>query len=197
VYANLADEQDCAFVSNLACFDLEHVVESAYLQKAEVADDLLSHFISLPSLRDGKVVPARVRAKLILGAFFVEQHLHEQLERVKRDLAAVPEADISAAMQHLVSVQKRAYWEVTDRAINIEWTDKARRRLIRALAEELVGGGASSHGTHHDTYHDEHHEEHHDDHHEGHALFLDHAVMVTVDGMRPSVLGAIGDDDDA
>jgi hypothetical protein len=190
VYANLADEQGCGFVSDLACFDLEHVVESAYLQKAEVADDLLGHFLSMPSVRDGRAVPARVRAKLILGAFFVEQHRPEQLDRVKRDLATVPVGDIAAAMQHLVSIQKRAYWEVTDRAVNIEWTDKARRRRIRALAEELMGIGES--------HHDEHpHEEPHDDHHEGHALFLDHAVTVTTEGMRPSVLGAVGDDDDA
>jgi|GEM_PF-1219091 len=197
VYAKLADDLDCAFAADLASFDLEHVVETAYLQKAEAADDLLKHFLSLPTVRNGKVSPARVRAKLIAAAFLAEQGLDEQLALVKRDLAEVPMAELAAAAQHLVSIQKRAYWEVTDRAINIEWTDKARRRRIRALAEELIGNG----------HYDEHaHDEHaHDEHHDGHGLFADahdhHDAHGSLDAAafttsRPSVLGAIVEEDD-
>ena len=139
VYANLADELGCGHASDLTGFDLEHIVETTYLQKSTAADDLLSHFLSLAHIREGRVIQARVRAKLIAAGFFAEQQLEAPLLRVKQDLASVPPADLKIATQSLVSVQKRAYWEITDRAINIEWTDKSRRRHIRALSDELLG----------------------------------------------------------
>jgi hypothetical protein len=176
VYANLADDLGCTFASDLAGFDLEHVVETTYLQKSEAADDVLAHFLSLSNVRGGRVVQARVRAKLIAGAFFAEQKLGPQLDRIKHDLAAVPPSDLQLATQRLVSVQKRAYWEITDRAVNIEWTDKARRRQIRALADELMG---VVHGAviepHGETTHEEH--EDHEEHDDQHGLFVDALVV--------------------
>jgi hypothetical protein len=193
VYSKLADDLECGFAADLASFDLEHVVETAYLQKAEAAEGRLNHFLSLPTLRSGRTSAARVRAKLIAAAFFAEQGLEVQLARVKRNLSEIPTADIASAAQHLVSIQKRAYWEMTDRAINIERTDKARRRRVRALAEELTAHG----------HHDEHHP--HDERYEGHGLFADaHEVhdehhaqdSGPLTTSRPSVLGAMVEDDD-
>jgi hypothetical protein len=140
-YADVADQLDCPFVSDLAGFDLEYVIETAYLQKSPAADGLLDNLLALRSSRNGQPIQARIRAKLIAGGFFSEHGFPEALERVRRDLETVPAEELSAAAHHLVSIQKRAYWEVTDRAINIEWTNKLRRRHIRALAEAIRSGG--------------------------------------------------------
>ncbi len=137
-YAGLADELGCPFVSDLAGFDLEYVVETAFLQKSPAGPDLLSRLLELPNVRDGRVVQARLRAKLIAGGFFAEQGLGGELERVKADLARVPPDELAAAAHHLVSIVRRAYWEVTDRAINIEWTKKARRGGISGVADEMA-----------------------------------------------------------
>ncbi len=139
VYANLADEVGCHSVADLAGFDLEFITEMAYLQKSPAAPELLAHLLSLSHERAGKITSARVRAKVLAGAFFEEQKLGEELAQVKLDLASVPAAELALAIQVLLLNQKRMYWEVTDRAVNIEWTDKVRRRHIRAFSDGLLG----------------------------------------------------------
>ncbi len=143
-YARVAHELGVTSVADLAAFDLEHVVEAAFVAESGAAEPLLSTLLAMPNQASGKWLGARVRSKLICAGFFAERGLGEPLERVKSHLAAVPADELRAAAAHVVSIDKRAYWEVTDRAINIEWTPRERRKLIREFARSLVGDDASA-----------------------------------------------------
>ena len=136
-YANLAEQMGIPFVSNLAGYDLVHVMEQAYLAQGGAADDLLKQLLGMPSLRDGKPHAARVQAKLIAAGFFAEHELAEPLERVRADLLAVPPEAVRAACEHLMHIGKQQFWEITDRAVNIEWTPTERRQHIQTFVAEL------------------------------------------------------------
>ncbi|MSP24586.1 MAG: DUF2254 domain-containing protein [Myxococcales bacterium] len=143
-YAKLAEELGVPSVADLAAFDLEHVVEAAFIAESGAADKLLETLLGMPNEVNGRPVGARLRAKIICAGFFLERGLSEPLERVHAHLATLPVEQLRQAVEDVVSVGKRAYWEVTDRAINIEWTSKERRAHVREFAESLYDAGTES-----------------------------------------------------
>ena len=138
-YAGVADESDMAFVSNLAGFDLEHIMEQAFEAELPVADELLDQVLSLDNYRAGEPRRSRIRVKLIAAGFFEQQGIETQLERVKRDLSTVPQEQLVAARDHLIAIGKKQFWEITDRAVNIEWSPPERRKHIRRVVASMVG----------------------------------------------------------
>jgi len=133
-YASVAEDRGLEFVSDLAGFDLEHMMEQAYRAELPVAAELLGNLLELAHERDGEPRPSRVRAKLIAAGFFIGQGMDSELQRVRDDLADVPKAVVAAACAKLMTIGKRQFWEITDRAVNIEWTDPDRRSDIEHAA---------------------------------------------------------------
>ena len=137
-YAEVAEQAGVEFVSNLAGFDLVHVVEQAYLAKNPAADEVLEDLLRLPTGPTPALMQARLRAWLIAAGFFSENDLQPQLERVRAALSSVPPMAVKLAADHLASIGKRAFWEITDRAINIEWTPASRREHIERFARTFA-----------------------------------------------------------
>jgi hypothetical protein len=137
-YAEVAEQAGVEFVSNLAGFDLVHVVEQAYLAKNPAADEVLEDLLRLPTGPTPALMQARLRAWLIAAGFFSENDLQPQLERVRAALSNVPPMAVKLAADHLASIGKRAFWEITDRAINIEWTPASRREHIERFARTFA-----------------------------------------------------------
>jgi hypothetical protein len=137
-YAKIAYEHQLVFVSDLAGYDLCHVMEEAYRAELAVADDVLTELLGLPNERGGVERPSRVRVKLIAAGYFEERGLTEQLERVTAALREIPYALVEDAFNHLTTVAKQQFWEITDRAVNIEWTEPERREHMRTVLRSLA-----------------------------------------------------------
>jgi hypothetical protein len=136
-YATIAEQSGVDFVSQLAAYDLEHVMEQAYMAENPSADEVLDDLLELEGSRSPSVRDSRLRSRLIAAGFFLERDMQPQLDRIRASLREVPPDALRQHCEHLVSIEKRQFWEITDRAVNIEWTPKSRRKLIKRFVEEL------------------------------------------------------------
>lgn len=137
-YANVADGHNLGFVSDLAGFDLGHVLEEVHDADLPVAPVVLDHFMGMPHRVGDGYRAARVRVKLIAAGYFAANDRAAELARVKHDLADVPNDVLEAAYAHLAAIGKEQFWEITDRAVNIEWTEPSRREHIRRVVDDLI-----------------------------------------------------------
>jgi hypothetical protein len=137
-YARIAEQKGDAFVPQLASFDLAHVIESAYAAGNPRAGELLDDLMGLPHVLSGEPDLLRIKAKLVLAGFLTSRDMKAELERLRENLADVPHAVLEAAAEELVGIEKRAFHEITDRQVNIEWTPPERRAHI---ARFVAAGG--------------------------------------------------------
>ncbi len=133
-YSRIAELKGDFFLPQLAAFDLAHVIESAYTAENPRACELLEDLLGMPHVIGGKPDTMRIKAKLIVGAYFASREMQPELERVRENLADVSGQVLETAADELVGVEKRAFHEITDRQVNIEWTPPERRPWISRFA---------------------------------------------------------------
>jgi hypothetical protein len=77
-----------------------------------------------------------VKAKLILGGFFVENRLETEAESVRKNLNDVDATAIDRAEIELLAAEK-SFFEVTDRQLNLEYVPDERREPLRQFCDSL------------------------------------------------------------
>ena len=137
-YSDLAEKLNCGFVASLAGYDLEHVLEQLYEYEHDRADDLLDVFLGMPHGDGLGPKQPLLRAKLIAAGFFSEQGLKKQRGKIRKNLADVSADAIRSAAAGVVAISNEAFWEITDRAVNIDWTPPSRRKHIERFAKTLI-----------------------------------------------------------
>ncbi|MEB2312998.1 MAG: DUF2254 domain-containing protein [Sorangiineae bacterium] len=136
-YAAIAERKGDDFVPQLAVFDLAHVTERAHQAGNPRAGELLDLLAEVSNLTRGALDPMKLKAKLVLAAYFVKHGRAGETSRLARAFEGVPRVEIERAAAELLSVGKRAYWEITDRQVNIEWTPPEDRGYITKFVESL------------------------------------------------------------
>ncbi len=136
-YARSAKAGGSPFVEQLAAFELGYMTRRAYESGSPAARDLLDGALGIPHLEKGEVVPLVVEAKLLTGAFFVENEHDEEAKVVLANLADVPPGAIVEAEQALLNAD-RCFFEVTDRQENFEYVRPERREPLRTFVRRLV-----------------------------------------------------------
>jgi hypothetical protein len=81
-----------------------------------------------------------VKAKLILGGFFVENRLEVEADIVRRSLCDVDSVSIERAEQELLDAD-RSFFEVTDRQLNLEYVPPERREPLKQFCDSLQVSG--------------------------------------------------------
>ena len=125
------------FAPQLAVFDLGYMVRRAYEAGSSAAPGLLTDVLALPHRTGPDVHSLAVKAKLILGAFFLETDHPAEAARVSDNLRDVGAAEIAGAERELLAAQ-RVFFEVTDRQVNLEYVPPERREPLRRFCAELV-----------------------------------------------------------
>ncbi|MEZ4403203.1 MAG: DUF2254 family protein [Kofleriaceae bacterium] len=136
-YAAMARQYGLVFAPQLAVFDLGYIVRRAYEAGAEAAPALLASLLGLPHRTADDVHTLAVKAKLILGAFFVEHGRTREAEQVRANLADVSGPEIARAEADLLAAE-RVFFEVTDHQVNLEYVPPERREPLRKFAATLV-----------------------------------------------------------
>jgi hypothetical protein len=77
-----------------------------------------------------------VKAKLILGGFFVENNLEAETELVRKNLSDVDPNNIERAEAELLAAD-RSFFEVTDRQLNLEYVPPERREPLKKFCDSL------------------------------------------------------------
>ncbi|MCZ7685339.1 MAG: hypothetical protein M5U28_43790, partial [Sandaracinaceae bacterium] len=120
------------FVWQLAAFDTAYVVRRAFEVDCAVRDELLEQALEFDHAPGGKVDLLVLKAKLMLGGFFVERGEDEAASRVTEHLRDVSTASLRRAEKDLMQAE-RVFFEVTDRQINLEWLAPERRPHVASF----------------------------------------------------------------
>src|SRR5262245_34536768 len=112
-------------------FDLGLMVTRAFEVGSPAAPVLLGDLLSLKHLAGVEPLPLIVKAKAVVGGSLLEAGRDAEAERVRANLADVPQATLQQAEQDLMTLEDRSFWEVTDRQVNFEWLAPERRDGVR------------------------------------------------------------------
>jgi hypothetical protein len=135
-YAVMARMSGMLFAPQLALFDLGFVTRRAYERASPVAGELLKIFLSLPHRTATDLHTMAVKAKLIIGGFFVENKLEAEADLVRKNLGDVDANSIERAETELLAAD-RAFFEVTDRQLNLEYVPPERREPLKKFCDSL------------------------------------------------------------
>lgn len=141
-YAGMARTYGMVFAPQLAVFDLGYITRRAFDSQRRAAPALLEQVLRLPHRTGADVHSMAVKAKLILGAYFVETGREPQAELVRRNLADVGGDDLSRAEADLLSADQ-SFFEVTDRQHNLEYVPPERRESLRQFCRSLAPAAAA------------------------------------------------------
>ncbi len=135
-YAAMARNYGMLFAPQLALFDLGYVTRRAYERASPAAGDLLKTVLSLPHRTADDLHSMAVKAKLILGGFFVENTLDVEADLVRKNLSDVDATHIERAQHELLDAE-RSFFEVTDRQLNLEYVPVERREPLKQFCDSL------------------------------------------------------------
>jgi hypothetical protein len=93
--------------------------------------------LSLPHRTGADVHSMAVKTKLILGAYLLETQHDAEAELVRKNLRDVDADELERAEADLLSAD-RAFFEVTDRQLNLEYVPPERREALRRFCRSLA-----------------------------------------------------------
>jgi len=137
-YGDLARHSGLEFVYQLAAFDLGYIVRRAYEVESPNARAVLDKALGIPHAGKDKPLALVVKAKLIVGGFFLEKKLEAEAALVRENLRDVP-ADAIAAAEHDLLAAERSFFEVTDRQVNLEYLEPSRRDHVKKFVASFAG----------------------------------------------------------
>ena len=135
-YAVMAKTYGMVFAPQLALFDLGYVTRRAYERASAAAPDLLKIALGMPHRSGNDLHTMAVKAKLILGGFFVENKRDGEADLVRKNLCDVDAAHIERAEQELLDADY-SFFEVTDRQLNLEYVPPERRKPLHEFCQSL------------------------------------------------------------
>jgi hypothetical protein len=135
-YATMARNFGMVFAPQLALFDLGYVTRRAYERASPAAPALLKQVLALPHRTGDDIHSMAVKAKLILGGFFVENKREVEAELVRKNLRDVDAGELERAEADLLSAD-RSFFEVTDRQLNLEYVPPERREPLQRFCRSL------------------------------------------------------------
>jgi hypothetical protein len=141
-YAGMARIYGMVFAPQLVVFDLGYVARRAYEGNCAAAPDLLTDVLGFPHRTGDDLHKMAVKAKLILGGFFLEVKREEEAAIVRKNLADVSNAEIERAAADLLAAD-RSFFEVTDRQLNLEYVPPDRREPLQRFATSMLQSRAS------------------------------------------------------
>ena len=136
-YANMARTYGMVFAPQLAIFDLGFVTRRAYERASPASAELLKECLNLPHRTGDDIHSMAVKAKIILGGFFIENKLEPEAALVRANLRDVATTEIEQAEAALLAAE-RTFFEVTDRQLNLEYVPPERREPLRKFCATLT-----------------------------------------------------------
>jgi hypothetical protein len=135
-YGVMARTYGMVFAPQLVLFDLGYVTRRAYERASPAAPDLLKIVLGMPHRTGDDLHKMAVKAKLILGSFFVARGLTDEADLVRENLADVDRAEVERAEAQLLAAD-RSFFEVTDRQLNLEFVPFERREPLKQFCASL------------------------------------------------------------
>jgi len=136
-YADIGQAGGMSFVAQLAAVDIGYIVRRAYEVKSPAAPTVLEQALGIHHSKGTETFPMVIKAKIVLGAFFLEKDLPKEAELVRTDLSDVTPTTLLKCEKEMLSAEQM-FWEVTDRQVNLEWVQPERRVHVTAFVASLT-----------------------------------------------------------
>jgi hypothetical protein len=135
-YADFARFQGMNFVYELVGYELGHVVEAAYTAASPGARPLFDAFLAFET--GGANLRLVSGLAVVAGWFEGHDGFDEERRLLRVAFDSVPVALIERARQSIAVAQEQAFWEVTDRQVNLDYVEPERRALVVALLDRCL-----------------------------------------------------------
>lgn len=143
-YGQTAHAMGLGFVTETAAYDLSVLCEQAFDSEAPCHDALLRTFLDVDKEAETKAEETTLRgvrkAQVRLATYYLQRGAESHARRIHDDMRGETPERLASLREELSAVTAEDFWEVTDRGINFDYLDEARKRHLR----EFLGWFAPS-----------------------------------------------------
>jgi hypothetical protein len=136
-YGQTAHAQDLGFVTETAAYDLSVLCESAFGRKARCHEALLRTFLEVDkeaeTSAEEKTLRGVRKAQVKLAAFYLQRGAEKHARSIFNDMRNEAPARLASIHNEILAISAKDFWEVTDRGINFDYLDDARKASLDAF----------------------------------------------------------------
>jgi hypothetical protein len=145
-YGQLGFRARLGFVLETVAYDLCALVEHAWTSGAPEHEALLTILLDVDREPDGAAVQeASLRgvrkAQVKLATAYLSRGEEALARRIQRDMLAEDPARLRSIREELEAPRERLYWEISDRGVDFDWLDEARRAQLPVFFGWFGEGG--------------------------------------------------------
>jgi hypothetical protein len=133
-YAQLAYGQGQGFVTETVAYDLSALCEWAFQQKSASHAELLRTFMEVDkeaeTSADEKTLRGVRKAQIKLATFYLMRDAEDEARVIYHDMRHERPARLTSIRNELLAINAKDFWEVTDRGVNFDYLDDARRAQL-------------------------------------------------------------------
>ena len=137
-YAQVARDNGLTFLVTVAAHELGDLVQFAWDNQAPNRQKLLERFMHF-DVQDSQPLAGVKKSQAILASYFLRAGQTEPAELIRRSFAGLPPAYVAELQDDLLHVRREAYWEITERRVNIDFVPDAQREKLREFLDSLPG----------------------------------------------------------
>jgi hypothetical protein len=133
-YGQLAFTQGQGFVTETVAYDLSELCEWAFARKAPSHAELLRTFMEVDkeaeTSADEKTLRGVRKAQIKLATFYLLRGAEDEARVIYQDMRHERPARLASIRNELLAISAKEFWEVTDRGVNFDYLDDARRAQL-------------------------------------------------------------------
>jgi hypothetical protein len=133
-YGRLAHQGDLGFITETAAHDLGILCERAFTNDVACHDSLLDIFLGLDKQAERQAEEQTLRgirkAQIKLAAFYLLKGASRHVDRICADMRSEKPERMASIRAELVGVSEEQFWEVTDRGVNFDYLEPARKERL-------------------------------------------------------------------
>lgn len=133
-YGQTAHVLDLGFVTETAAYDLSALCEMAFELRARCHDALLRTFLEIDkeaeTSAEEKTLRGVRKAQAKLATYYLIHGSEANARLIQRDMMNEGAERLASIRAELATVKAKDFWEVTDRGVNFDYLDDARRAKL-------------------------------------------------------------------
>jgi len=141
-YGQTAHKAGLGFVTETAAHDLDVLCERVFDRDLACHDTLLGIFLEVDkeaeTSEEEKTLRGVRKAQIRLATFYLVKGADAHAERIAADMRGEKPERLASLRAELLAVTSRQFWEVTDRGVNFDYLDDARKQKLDELFARIA-----------------------------------------------------------
>jgi hypothetical protein len=136
-YGQTAHKAGLRFVTETAAHDLAVLCERSFSHQHPSHDQLLGLFLEVDKVSDTGEEEQALRgvrkAQIRLATFYLSNGAAGHADRIAADMRREKPERLASIRAELIAIDDKEFWEVTDRGVNFDYLDPARKEKLDEL----------------------------------------------------------------